>query len=146
MMDESDPDAKELEDTPLRKPKPAPETLLLRGLKLKCPRCGDGHLYASWARMQPRCEVCGLHFLRGPGYYLGSTYLNYGLTAGIITATFLIGRIAFGISSRQLLWPLMAFCVIFPILIFRHARALWLALDCQFDSSVLQDDEDLRDQ
>ena len=34
----------------------------LRGLACKCPRCGEGKLYAGFLELRPNCEVCGLDF------------------------------------------------------------------------------------
>lgn len=121
-------------------PRPPYEVLLKRGLRLRCPRCGEGKLFTGFMRMHERCPLCGLRFQRGPGYYLGSTYINYGLTAGIVTVAFLVGRLMFNIPGRILLWPLFAICLIFPLLIFQRARALWLVMDCHLDKSVLEDE------
>jgi uncharacterized protein (DUF983 family) len=32
------------------------------GLAGRCPRCGDGHLFAGFINVAPRCEVCGLDY------------------------------------------------------------------------------------
>lgn len=43
----------------------APATLsltALRGLACKCPRCGEGKLYAGFLTLRPRCEACGLDY------------------------------------------------------------------------------------
>lgn len=134
------------EDSPTDSSPPAPrppfETLVWRALRLRCPRCGKGKLFINWLQMPRRCSECGLLIHRGPGYYLGSTYVNYGLTALITTVVFVIGRLHFNISSKTLLAPLLIFCLVFPLLIFRHARSLWLAMDCQFDRAVLDDSDD----
>src|SRR5436305_780426 len=34
----------------------------LRGLACKCPRCGEGKLYAGFLELRPNGEVCGLDF------------------------------------------------------------------------------------
>ena len=140
MIDESSPGE---QDAP-PPPRPNLETLLGRAMRLKCPRCGQGPLFSGWFRMPERCSSCAFKFHRAPGYFLGSTYINYGLTALLITICFIVGRILFQIPSKQLVWPLLGVCLVFPLIIFRHSRALWLALDCQFDRSVLVD-EDLND-
>lgn len=123
-------------------PRPEFEVLIARALKLRCPRCGVGPLFEGTIRMFSQCSRCGLSYERGPGYYLGSAYINYGITALIVTAVFVFGRFVWQIPGRVLLWPLFAFCIIFPLLIFRHARALWLAMDCQFDRSILDEPRD----
>lgn len=120
--------------------RPSFEMLLRRALKLRCPRCGEGPLFTSWVKMPQRCPHCGLKYERAPGYSLGSTYFNYGLTALSTTAIFLTCRLGLGISGDILLPPLMVYTVLFPLLLFRHARALWLAMDCHFDPEVLADE------
>ena len=34
----------------------------LRGLACKCPRCGEGRLYAGFLTLRPSCNVCGLDY------------------------------------------------------------------------------------
>lgn len=44
---------------------PAPATLsqtVMRGLACKCPRCGEGKLYAGFLTLAPRCDVCDLDY------------------------------------------------------------------------------------
>lgn len=104
-----------------------------RGIRLKCPMCSEGRLFDGFIRMQKCCSVCGFHFERGPGYFLGSTYINYGVTTLLTTWTYMVLRFGFGISKSVLIPALGAFCVIFPVLFFRYARSLWLSFDCYFD-------------
>src|SRR4051794_15743536 len=103
-------------------------TIVGRALRLRCPRCGQGKLFSGWFTMPSECSSCGLIFQREPGFFLGSIYVNYGLTAVIVTAGYFIGFFS-GVDSRVLLWTLTAFCVLFPMWFFRYARSLWLAFD-----------------
>ena len=32
---------------------------VLKGLKCKCPKCGEGKLFVSWLKVTPQCSVCG---------------------------------------------------------------------------------------
>lgn len=121
-------------------PRPQFETLIYRALKLRCPKCGVGKMYQSFAKMNDRCSNCDLRILRAGGYYLGSVYINYGITAATMTVIFIILKVGFKLPMQTIIWPLFAFCLIFPVLIFHHARALWLAIDCQLDRSVMDDD------
>jgi uncharacterized protein (DUF983 family) len=41
-------------------------TALRRGLRKRCPHCGEGPLFSGWAHFE-RCSVCGLVFTRNPG-------------------------------------------------------------------------------
>lgn len=33
---------------------------LLRGARLKCPRCGEGRLFSRYLKVAPSCDCCGL--------------------------------------------------------------------------------------
>ncbi|MCE9603982.1 MAG: DUF983 domain-containing protein [Planctomycetia bacterium] len=106
---------------------------ILRALRLRCPRCGEGKLFAGWFKMNDRCAKCDTDFRREPGFYLGSIYFNYGLTAIIVTATY-VGAMILGYGqSNTLFWSTAAFCVAFPLWYFRYARSLWLAMDHYMD-------------
>lgn len=87
--------------------------------------------------MNPRCGHCGLKYEREPGYFLGSIYVNYILTAILCSFMYIFGRFRLHMGNHLLLAVLPGFCVIFPILIFRHARAWWLAMDLSFDYTDL---------
>ena len=129
------------DNAPRPSARPAIETLIGRALRLRCPRCGIGKLFTGWFTMPERCSECRLKFERAPGYFLGSSYINYGLTAVALTVLYFVLHFGLGWSNRELTFPLVGFCVLFPLLAFRYARALWLALDCHFDQSVLSDTE-----
>jgi len=103
--------------------------ILGRTLRLRCPQCGEGKLFDGWFSMPRQCAVCGLKFEREPGYFLGSIYFNYGVTALIVTVTALSLMMLTEVSERTLLLSLGAFCVLFPAWFFRYARGLWMAWD-----------------
>ena len=41
-------------------------TVLRRGLRKRCPVCGEGRLFSGWSHIE-RCAVCGLVFEPNPG-------------------------------------------------------------------------------
>jgi uncharacterized protein (DUF983 family) len=112
-------------------------TVLVRGLRLRCPVCGRGRLFRNWFQMHRECSHCGLKLERGPGYYLGSIYINYGLTAVLVTAGYLAMFVTDTLSSSGRLTLLGAVCVLFPLWFFRYARSLLLALDMYLDPGQL---------
>lgn len=81
-----------------------------------------------------------MKYERAPGYFLGSAYVNYGITAVMLMFAYFVLHFGFRWSNRQLALPLSAFCVLFPLWAFRYARAIWLALDCHFDRDVIADE------
>ena len=86
-------------------------------------------MFSGLFRTRDKCPDCGLKFEREPGYFLGSIYLNYGVTALVSTVTWTVLRFGYDLPARPVLAGLGFFCVLFPTLFFRPARALWLALD-----------------
>jgi len=113
--------------------RPPLSTMLSRALRLRCPRCGEGRLFYGYFRMPTHCTNCRLKYERDPGYFLGSAYINYGLTAVLLTALYLWLSFGLGYENRTLFAPLLTFVVVFPLLFFRYARALWLGMDCYLD-------------
>jgi len=104
-----------------------------RAILLRCPACGEGRLFQNLIRMNDSCSHCGFRFERPAGYFLGSTYINYGVTALITTASYVTLYFGFGWSKHRLLPGLLLFCSVFPLVFFRFARSLWLSFDCFFD-------------
>jgi apolipoprotein N-acyltransferase len=98
-------------------------------------------MFAGLFQMHESCRACGLRYEREPGYFLGSIYVNYGLTALLTTIGWVALRFGYGLDSGAVLLGLALFCLIFPALFFRHARALWLAIDCRFDRSLFDNQE-----
>ena len=109
--------------------------ILGRVARLCCPRCGEDKLFKGFFRMHETCSSCAFKYERSPGYFLGSAYINYGLTALIVTFSYTLLHFGVGFTNAQLLVPLVTFVIVFPILCFRHARAFWLGFDCFFDST-----------
>ena len=64
---------------------------LARGLRLRCPRCGQGPLFASWNHLLETCPVCGLEFERRLGDTWFFMYMSTaGLSGALVVAMFLI--------------------------------------------------------
>ena len=108
-------------------------------MALVVPRCGEGKLFAGWFTMNERCEHCSLQYEREPGYFLGSSYINYGWTSMSMMFAYLLLRYVLGYPNMYVLPPLTAYIIIFPLVFFRYARAMWLAFDIYFDHSTLSE-------
>ena len=104
-------------------------TLLGRALALRCPLCGQGRLFRGWLSMHGQCPHCGVKFEREPGFFLGSIYINYGLTVLIVTIAYPVLLFNKIVPELPLLAASLAFTVGFPLLVFPWARSLWLGFD-----------------
>jgi len=103
--------------------------LLGRALALRCPLCGQGELFQGWLRMHRECPHCGVKYEREPGFFLGSIYINYGVTALIVAIAYPVLLFNKVVPEMPLLRSAVAFTIIFPVVLFPWARSLWLGFD-----------------
>lgn len=121
------------EDVPTDLTPPSVATAIQRSVRLRCPRCGSGEVFRSWFAMHDCCPVCGRKFNRAPGYFLGSIYFNYGVTAVLMIAGYFTVFFTQGSVSKAWLAALAAFTLLFPLWFFRYARTLWIGFDERLD-------------
>lgn len=96
-----------------------------RGLARRCPRCGEGKLFAGWHRLAERCPVCGLAFERRTGDTWFFMYMSTaGLTGVFVVAMFLLHPRVIWLG--QLVVCLLAVAVIVLSLPFRKGVAVAL--------------------
>src|SRR6187549_2188658 len=79
--------------------------------------------------MNERCPNCGVKFEREPGFFLGSIYINYGLTSLIVAIAYPVLLFNGFVAETPLLIGSLVFVVVFSLLIFPWARSLWLGFD-----------------
>jgi uncharacterized protein (DUF983 family) len=65
-------------------------TALRRGLRKRCPHCGEGRLFSGWSFLE-RCSICGLVFTRNPGDTWAFTILGDRLPLGAMIALIYFG-------------------------------------------------------
>lgn len=109
----------------------SPARLVVRGLQLRCPRCGARGILASWTKLKPRCPACDLALDRGESedYWLGAFAINWVVGEGIALAIALLVLLATWPNSTLALWTGIGLAVVVPIALFPFSRTLWLALD-----------------
>ena len=79
--------------------------------------------------MHDACPACGVAFEREAGFYMGSIYVNYGLTAFVVSIGYPLLLFNKVVDEQPLLIMAAAFSILFPIWFFRYARALWMGFD-----------------
>lgn len=112
--------------------KPPFRQALNRGLRFRCPKCGEGRVFSSFFKMRDECAECGLSFYPESGYYAGAMYLNYALSAGIflllfIPTLFLPDLTHLSYLTKNLLW--IGFGALLCLGLSRPSYSLWLAVD-----------------
>ena len=87
-------------------------TALRRGLRKRCPHCGEGRLFSRWHQLE-RCSVCGLVFVPNPGDTWAFTIIGDRLPiAAIIIAIYfgvvrsypVLGAALVALSVVLLIW------------------------------------------
>jgi uncharacterized protein (DUF983 family) len=65
-------------------------TALRRGLRKRCPHCGEGRLFSGWSFLES-CSVCGLVFARNAGDTWGFTIIGDRLPLGAMIVLIYFG-------------------------------------------------------
>lgn len=79
---------------------------LQTGIRGRCPRCGQGHLFKGFLKIAPRCEACGLDYAfadpaDGPAFFVMifacipsaalAVWLEVNYNASLLTQLFVTG-------------------------------------------------------
>ena len=103
--------------------------LLIRGLLLRCPVCGQGKLFRGILSMYEHCPVCGYHYEREEGYFTAAMAINIVLSEFIV-AVFTIPLAAnLSVPALPVLLGGVSAAILLPFIFFRHSRSLWLSMD-----------------
>lgn len=94
-------------------------TALSRGLRKRCPHCGQGRLFAKWGEHIPSCPNCGLVYERNPGDTWAFTVIGDRIPIAIVVAA-----VYFGVFRRSHVAGTILI-VIVTILIFVTAPNRW---------------------
>ena len=124
-------------------PRASLTTLLVRGMRRRCPRCGGGGIWRSWFKMKHACPTCGQVFERGEShdFFIGAYLINLVVAEASAMIVAAVMWIALGSRvSFNLLWGAsMALAVLMPVLFYPFSRELWLAFDLHFRPSEAGD-------
>lgn len=118
-------------------------TLLLRGVRKKCPNCGTGHLFRGWFRMVERCPGCGMRFEREPGFFVGAYLISFAVTVILLfiaaMAFIALKAIDHDASPVPILVASLVVALVFPPIFYPFSRTIWSAFD--IGMTPLEDDE-----
>jgi uncharacterized protein (DUF983 family) len=100
--------------------------LVWRALKLRCPACGRGHIFARF-RMNQRCAACGAVFWKNEGEWLGPAVVDYSAATGAALVIWAIVVFA-GASATVQLVCAGAAAIVAAIAFSRWSRSFWTLL------------------
>jgi uncharacterized protein (DUF983 family) len=106
---------------------------LWRGLRRRCPRCGEKKIWTGYFKLAEHCPRCGLLFAREEGFWLGAYVINFGVGEGLVGVLLMV-FLFFKINNPDLAlapWLIggIAFGIIIPILFYPNSRTIWAAFD-----------------
>lgn len=99
---------------------------ILRGARLRCPRCGEGRIYRGYTDLDA-CSSCGHRFLPSSGEFTGALMAAQGLF-GLITAIGFVVLYVNGVRSWWLLAWLAFGAAVLPALLYRNVKGAWIGL------------------
>lgn len=106
--------------------RPPARVVLSRGIRGKCPRCGEGELFAKWVKTKLRCDVCDLLFQRNYGDIWMFTNIMDRLPIFIGIVALFFGFRVTNVWSGVLFLGMMVVPMAATV---RHRQGLALALD-----------------
>jgi uncharacterized protein (DUF983 family) len=106
-------------------------TVLLRGSRKRCPRCGERRIFRSWLHLIERCPNCALTFEREQGGFLGAMTLNF-LVAVVVWVTVLVAVLVLTVPDvpvGPLLLVSTVVLVVVPLWFYPRSKTLWAAIE-----------------
>ena len=107
---------------------------------MKCPKCRQGDLFEtptlSFKKpfdMPDHCDVCGQKFEPEPGFYFGSMFISYIMTAFFSLIVIGLCIFVFDLSINMSLLILVLLMVVLFIWVFRFSRSVWINLMVKYD-------------
>lgn len=115
---------------------------LRRGLRRRCPRCGERDIFASFFELHETCPRCDYTFVREEGYWLGAMAVAFGLVETIFGLVFVGGIVLTypDVPWNALLIVGLALNAIVPIVLYPWAKSVWMGLHTSFVPSALHEE------
>jgi uncharacterized protein (DUF983 family) len=102
---------------------------LLRGLRLRCPACGQSSIVQRPFKIKDHCPSCGAHFKREDGFFVGAISINVVTTEVVILALYMMSLPIISSHDQLVLVLLFTVALLFPIAFYHHSWSLWLSFD-----------------
>lgn len=102
-----------------------------RGLRRRCPRCGERHIFTGFFDLHERCPGCGMKFEREPGYWVGAMIIITTFTFALFLVLLVGGMIITwpDVPWNWLLGVTIGANLILPVLLYPRAKTTWVGLE-----------------
>jgi|SRR5918994_1494593 uncharacterized protein (DUF983 family) len=121
-------------------PDPVPKSLfpgvsatgaIVRGVRKRCPRCGERDTFVTWFQIRGACPRCDLRFAKEEGGFLGAMALNYAVAVGTWLIVLTVG-IILTVPDVAVLLLLAASAVVLigvPLWFYPRSKMIWAAVE-----------------
>jgi uncharacterized protein (DUF983 family) len=105
--------------------------VFIRGLRKRCPRCGDRRIFRSWFQLRDRCLRCDLRFEKEEGGFLGAMTLNYAfaMVVWLVALGLAVAVTVPDIPVVPLLAGSVAILIVVPLWFYPRSKGLWAAVE-----------------
>lgn len=136
-----EPTPREKSGTPLY-PEVGGLSVLFRGARKRCPRCGERRIFPSWFRLARACPRCGLLFEKETGGFLGAMTLNYVASVGVwlVVLGIWLALTVPDVPVTAMLVVSAVLLVVVPLWFYPRSKGIWAAVEFL----VLRGDPDYR--
>jgi Uncharacterized protein conserved in bacteria len=106
-------------------------TVLIRGLRKRCPRCGERDIFRSWLHLIERCPNCFLRFEREQGGFLGAMTINFAVAVVVWVAMFVVVLVFTvpDVPVTPLLISSVVVLVLMPLWFYPRSKTFWAAIE-----------------
>lgn len=122
-------------------PSDARSAPLGRGLRMRCPRCGGGGIFASFFELHDDCPTCDYAFVREDGYWVGAMTVVFAVIEGLFGLVFVGGMV---VTWPDVPWN--AFLVVGLVLnsvvavaLYPWSKTVWMGLHATFSPRILHE-------
>jgi len=113
-------------------PRPTLRSALARIVRLRCPRCGRGRVFAKPFVRAETCESCAWRYERGQGHWVGGSEVHMFLSYGISVVVCVPFLVIFGASLAVKLGVILGH-VLVSVGVFHFSRSAFLGIDFLID-------------
>ncbi len=121
-----------------------PSRVVWRGLRRRCPLCGERGIFESWFQSRERCPTCNYPTDRVEDQWIGTYGMNVLVSFTLFGVAIAVGFIVTYPNPpiTTLFVVLMSFGVVFPLVFYPVGKSLWSAIDMAMRPPDPDDDVD----
>ncbi|MEX0985426.1 MAG: DUF983 domain-containing protein [Actinomycetota bacterium] len=115
----------------MRPPETSGAVALVRGLRKRCPRCGERRIFEGWFTLRSLCPRCSLRFEEEQGGFLGAMTINYVIAFGvwIVGLTGVLIVTAPEVPVPGLLVMSVVVLGVVPVWFYPRSKTIWAAIE-----------------